>query len=79
MPTRRPTRPVAHFLFGSAAGSGTRTQAAQAKWRCIALSGTLNCRVKFGWNKEDAMAWTTPTLVEICIGLEINGYLPAEF
>jgi coenzyme PQQ precursor peptide PqqA len=26
-----------------------------------------------------AMAWTTPSLVEICIGLEINGYLPAEF
>jgi len=25
------------------------------------------------------MAWTTPTLVEICIGLEINGYLAAEF
>jgi len=25
------------------------------------------------------MAWTTPTLVKICIGLEINGYLPAEF
>ncbi|MGE5779024.1 MAG: pyrroloquinoline quinone precursor peptide PqqA [Hyphomicrobiales bacterium] len=24
------------------------------------------------------MAWTTPTLVEICVGLEINGYLPAE-
>ena len=33
-----------------------------------------------GWNaKEMTMAWTTPTLVEICIGLEINGYLPAEF
>ena len=30
-------------------------------------------------NKETTMAWTTPTLVEICIGLEINGYLPAEF
>ena len=28
--------------------------------------------------EEFAMAWTTPTLVEICIGLEINGYLPAE-
>jgi coenzyme PQQ precursor peptide PqqA len=28
---------------------------------------------------RNAMAWTTPTLVEICIGLEINGYLPAEF
>jgi coenzyme PQQ precursor peptide PqqA len=26
-----------------------------------------------------AMAWTTPILVEICLGLEINGYLPAEF
>ena len=25
------------------------------------------------------IAWTIPTLVEICIGLEINGYLPAEF
>jgi len=25
------------------------------------------------------MSSTTPTLVEICIGLEINGYLPAEF
>jgi len=22
--------------------------------------------------------WTAPSLVEICIGLEINGYLPAE-
>jgi len=21
------------------------------------------------------MAWTAPTLIEICIGLEINGYL----
>jgi coenzyme PQQ precursor peptide PqqA len=28
---------------------------------------------------EKRMYWTTPTLVEICIGLEINGYLPAEF
>ncbi|MGZ8308710.1 MAG: pyrroloquinoline quinone precursor peptide PqqA [Rhodoplanes sp.] len=25
------------------------------------------------------MAWTTPVLIEICIGLEINGYLPPEF
>jgi hypothetical protein len=29
--------------------------------------------------KEDtAMAWTTPVLVEICIGLEINGYMPVD-
>lgn len=27
----------------------------------------------------DTMSWATPTLVEICVGLEINGYLPAEF
>jgi len=29
--------------------------------------------------KEMIMAWTIPTLDEICIGMEINGYLPAEF
>jgi coenzyme PQQ precursor peptide PqqA len=29
--------------------------------------------------REKHMAWTTPTLTEICIGLEINGYLPPEF
>jgi coenzyme PQQ precursor peptide PqqA len=29
--------------------------------------------------RRNPMAWTTPILVEICIGLEINGYLPAEF
>ncbi|HMK70952.1 MAG TPA: pyrroloquinoline quinone precursor peptide PqqA [Xanthobacteraceae bacterium] len=29
--------------------------------------------------EETTMAWTTPILVEVCIGLEINGYLPAEF
>jgi coenzyme PQQ precursor peptide PqqA len=34
-------------------------------------------RVRAKW--RNVMAWTTPTLVEICIGLEINGYLPAEF
>jgi coenzyme PQQ precursor peptide PqqA len=27
---------------------------------------------------ETTMTWNTPTLVEICVGLEINGYLPAE-
>jgi coenzyme PQQ precursor peptide PqqA len=38
------------------------------------------CRFWAGTKKlEEIMAWTTPTLVEICIGLEINGYLPAEF
>jgi coenzyme PQQ precursor peptide PqqA len=29
--------------------------------------------------EETTMAWTTPIIDEICIGLEINGYLPPEF
>jgi coenzyme PQQ precursor peptide PqqA len=29
--------------------------------------------------EDTIMAWTSPTLVEICVGLEINGYLPAEY
>ena len=33
----------------------------------------------FQEHEEAKMTWTTPTLVEICVGLEINGYLPAEF
>jgi coenzyme PQQ precursor peptide PqqA len=47
--------------------------------RCIQPPLNLNSRGRQGGKQEDAMAWTTPTLVEICIGLEINGYLPAEF
>jgi coenzyme PQQ precursor peptide PqqA len=41
----------------------------------------LHCYLKGGRarTRRETMAWTTPTLVEICIGLEINGYLPAEF
>jgi len=28
---------------------------------------------------EDAqMTWTTPRIVEICVGMEINSYFPAE-
>jgi coenzyme PQQ precursor peptide PqqA len=35
--------------------------------------------VAYSGTEGEAMYWTTPTLVEVCIGLEINGYLPAEF
>jgi coenzyme PQQ precursor peptide PqqA len=39
-----------------------------------------NANFNLTTNREETiMAWTTPTLVEICVGLEINGYLPAEF
>jgi coenzyme PQQ precursor peptide PqqA len=47
------------------------------KMRCVRLTSSIPLVV--GDEKEEAMAWTTPTLIEICIGLEINGYLPAEF
>ena len=35
--------------------------------------------IQQGTKREEIMAWTTPVLVEICVGLEINGYLPPEF
>jgi coenzyme PQQ precursor peptide PqqA len=44
----------------------------------VALAFNNHRRFKSG-QKGNTMAWTTPILVEICIGLEINGYLPAEF
>jgi coenzyme PQQ precursor peptide PqqA len=58
--------------------------------RCIAAAKTAALRLcdahlTFGANsleavnEEETMTWATPTLNEICIGLEINGYLPAEF
>jgi len=25
------------------------------------------------------MAWTTPVIVEICVGMEVNAYFPADF
>jgi coenzyme PQQ precursor peptide PqqA len=37
------------------------------------------CGHSYRTGRTTIMSWTTPTLVEICIGLEINGYLPAEF
>jgi coenzyme PQQ precursor peptide PqqA len=46
---------------------------------CAAVAGARRYPYDCRKNEEGTMAWTTPTLVEICIGLEINGYLPAEF
>ena len=49
------------------------------------MSALVDCRTTTSTSRNmvatggHRMAWTTPTLVEICIGLEINGYLPAEF
>ena len=41
--------------------------------------GVAVCRYDGRETEDKPMAWTTAVLVEICIGLEINGYLPAEF
>jgi coenzyme PQQ precursor peptide PqqA len=54
------------------------------EWRLRANGDCVRDRCDLGSlfaepREERPMTWTTPTLVEICIGLEINGYLPAEF
>ena len=46
---------------------------------CVAARHGLALLALENGKEDNQMAWTTPTLVEICIGLEINGYLPAEF
>ena len=45
----------------------------------VLRSGVMRFNLLNMKRKETRMHWSTPTLVEICIGLEINGYLPAEF
>jgi coenzyme PQQ precursor peptide PqqA len=42
------------------------------------MAAGARSHIRTVWKRNATMAWTTPTLVEICIGLEINGYLPAE-
>jgi hypothetical protein len=42
-------------------------------FRCLGEALRLATKLE-----EMTWLWMTPTLVEICIGLEINGYLPAE-
>ncbi|WP_250152446.1 pyrroloquinoline quinone precursor peptide PqqA [Ancylobacter radicis] len=28
---------------------------------------------------EEVMAWNTPRIVEVCVGMEVNAYFPADF
>jgi coenzyme PQQ precursor peptide PqqA len=46
--------------------------------QCACAPNLTQCILCIGM-RSTPMTWTTPILVEICIGLEINGYLPAEF
>jgi len=41
--------------------------------------GWISCLLIWLPTEESSMIWTTPKLEEICIGMEINGYFPAEF
>jgi len=29
--------------------------------------------------EEAKMTWTTPCIVEVCVGMEVNAYFPADF
>jgi len=58
-----------HVVGGMAGACGLPVLRAPARAANVPATERRRC----------TMAWTTPTLVEICIGLEINGYLPAEF
>jgi coenzyme PQQ precursor peptide PqqA len=29
-------------------------------------------------NKEGSMTWTTPTVTEVCVGMEVTTYAPAK-
>jgi hypothetical protein len=42
------------------------------------FSGKIRLSGKVPPRRRNEMSWTTPVLVEICAGLEINGYLPPE-
>jgi|tagenome__1003787_1003787.scaffolds.fasta_scaffold20925859_3 coenzyme PQQ precursor peptide PqqA len=70
---------------GNRDGQGLETTRYPA---CLGMEPSLPLRQRTGRfcigfvndsQRTSVMAWTTPTLVEICVGLEINGYLPAEF
>jgi coenzyme PQQ precursor peptide PqqA len=80
--TRRPTRCVVQVP----ARCEERRVGRSAGWRDGLRTGLLwsgatylRCSWRTRKRREIGMYWTTPTLVEICVGLEINGYLPAEF
>ena len=45
----------------------------------LGFEGLARRALVFDGSRGGTMVWTTPTLIEICIGLEINGYLSPEF
>jgi coenzyme PQQ precursor peptide PqqA len=43
------------------------------------MGPTVRATVQGAQEQGITLTWTTPTVIEIGIGLEINGYLPAAF
>jgi coenzyme PQQ precursor peptide PqqA len=65
----------------SPAATGNLPKASQANLCLLLAPGRpIDRRGSVPSNMEGntPMSWTTPTLVEVCIGLEINGYMPAD-
>jgi PqqA family len=68
---------VQEFLWES---SRTANDRASPSVACAhRITGVAFLAAALNRKTEVIMAWTTPVLFEIRIGLEINGYLPAEF
>jgi hypothetical protein len=75
-------RPRPHLINSSRPALAVRFATLRLAARCASLplskkpSGPQQGRFQ---GEDMTMAWTSPTLVEIYVGLEINGYLPAEY
>ena len=44
----------------------------------IIILNVKSAQCAFCHFREDLMAWKTPRIREICIGMEINAYMPSE-
>ena len=44
----------------------------------LELAGEKARREAYAEQLEEPMAWTTPTIVEVCVGMEITAYESAE-
>ena len=44
----------------------------------LELAGEKAGREAYAKQLEEPMAWTTPTIVEVCVGMEITAYKLAE-
>jgi coenzyme PQQ precursor peptide PqqA len=48
------------------------------RFRFMFLNGRSVVRPQSTWPKERNMSWTTPVIVEVCIGMEVTSYVSAE-